>query len=1139
MVDGLAKVEDLAATAASLSMPALALTDRDNLSGYLKFYSACLERGIKPIAGVEIPYLLGEDGDEIARCLLLAGNREGYLNLLQIVFGLRRSPSSNLRLVSRDHIFANAKGLIALSGGMHGDVGKALLRGDETTARSCLDAWMGSFKDAYFLELQRCGRQADASIEPMLLDLAASHSVPVVATNEVMFERPEDFEIHEIRVCVQEKRVIGDETRERHHTEDMWLKSASDMAELFSDIPEALQNSVEIAKRCNLPQIFYQHAFPDYPVPDDESLDAHLARLSREGLNERLQAAKTTNPLSEQAREIYHTRLADELEVICSMQYAGYFLVVMSIIRWAKSRGIPVGPGRGSGAGSLVAWTLGITGLDPIEQGLLFERFLNTERVSLPDFDVDICMERRDEVLQHIAETFGRDAVGQIVTFGTMGAKAVVRDVARAQGKPYRIGDILARLIPNQLDITLAEALDGQPELRRLIEQEPEYKEVMDAAFRLEGRVRNEGTHAAGVVIAPSKLSDYLPATIGDNGDALTQFDWKDVEKAGLIKFDFLGLRTLTVIDHALSSIEKNHQTRINIEELPLDDPNTYKLLQQARTKGVFQLESDGLRNLILRIKPQSLADLTALLALYRPGPLQSGMVDDFIKVRDGEVAPEYLHPGMKQVIEQTSGIILFQEQVMQLAQVLAGFTLGQADVLRAAMGKKNREIMAEQRSRFVKGAVRHGLDQLVADQIFDLMDKFAGYGFNRSHSTAYAVISYQTAWLKANYPAEFMAAILTSETQNRDAIQKLMPDLAEIGLESLPPDVNLSHWEFRAEGKAVRYGLGAIKEVGRHLIERILEARESGPFLDFVDFVSRVGTAHLQAGPLQRLIHGGALDQFSEGDHSQCRAHLLSMVEAVLSWVSQRERSQTSGVGDMFDDGVALPELGAERCAPLPDLVRLELEFQALGIYFTGHPMQVYQHECKWLFSGDKKFVSARKSNGRGRFVEASFAGIVTHINHRGRGEGETWVRLDNGVEQIEAGFFGEVLEAQRHKLQAREYLLVEGSRPQSDRPSSFGARVRVSRAFDLAEARQKFARSLDLRVRAASSQREIRSVLTELCVQGAPSDCPVRVCFENACAKAVIKLPQHFSIRPSEENLERLREALGAENVSLKHRA
>lgn len=1138
MIDGLAKVEDLAATAAKHSMPALALADRGNLSGYLKFYSSCLEHGIKPIAGVEVPYLLGHEGEEIAHCLLLASNRAGYLSLLQILFGLRKPPGSNLRLVPRDHIFANAKGLIALSGGMHGDVGKALLRGDETLARSYLDAWTGTFKDAFFLELQRCGRQAESSIEPMLLNLAAKHAVPVVATNEVMFERAEDFEFHEIRVCVQEKRIIGDETRERHHTEDMWLKSASDMAQIFSDIPEALQNSVEIAKRCTLPQEFYQHAFPHYPVPEEESLDAHLERLSREGLDERLKATEAIEPLTKQRRELYEARLADELRVICSMQYAGYFLVVMSIIRWAKDQGIPVGPGRGSGAGSLVAWTLGITGLDPIEHGLLFERFLNTERVSLPDFDVDICMERRDEVLHHIAETFGRDAVGQIVTFGTMGAKAVVRDVARALGKPYRIGDTLARLIPNQLDISLAEALDGQPELRRLIDQEPEYKEVMDAAFRLEGRVRNEGTHAAGVVIAPSKLSHYLPATLGDNGDALTQFDWKDVEKAGLIKFDFLGLRTLTVIDHAVSSIEKNHGSKINIEELPLDDPETYKLLQQARTKGVFQLESDGLRNLILRIKPDSLADLTALLALYRPGPLQSGMVDDFIKVRDGEVAPEYLHPQMKQVIEQTSGIILFQEQVMQLAQVLAGFTLGQADVLRAAMGKKNREVMAEQRSRFVKGAVAHKVDERVADQIFDLMDKFAGYGFNRSHSTAYAVISYQTAWLKANYPAEFMAAILTSEMQNRDAIQKLMSDLAGSGLASLPPDVNLSHWEFRAEGEGVRYGLGAIKEVGRHLIETMVAARESGPFVDFVDFVSRVGTAHLQSGPLQRLIHGGALDQFSEGDHSQRRAHLLGMVEDVLSWVSQRERSQSSGVGDMFDEGEALPNIGAGRSAPLPELVRLELEFQALGVYFTGHPMQVYRRECKWLFSGDKKPVPAHKSNGRGRYVETSFAGIVTHINHRGRGDGETWVRLDNGVEHIEAGFFGEVLEAQRHKLQAREYLLVEGSKPQSDRPSSFGARVRVSRAFDLAEARQKFARSLDLHVCSRDSQREIKSVLTELCVQGAPSDCPVRVHFNNDRAKALIRLPQNFSIRPSEENLERLREALGADNVSLNHR-
>ena len=1134
MTDGLAKVEDLAQTAADLGMPALALTDRGSLSGYLKFYSGCLERGIKPIAGLDIPYVCEDFSDEVSRCLLLAANVEGYASLLDIIFGLRKLPGSNLRTATRELIFGNSKGLIALSGGIEGDVGKALQREDESLARSHLDAWTGSFKDAYYLELQRCGRAVDSRIEPFLLELAARHSVPVVATNEVMFERPEDFEIHEIRVCIQEKRVIDDETRERRYTEDMWLKGAAEMAEAFSDIPEALQNSIEIAKRCNLHQSFYQPAFPRYPVPEGETLDQHLGQCAREGLEERTRGKE----LSEKAREVYNTRLTDELEVICSMEYAAYFLVVMSIIRWAKSQGIPVGPGRGSGAGSLVAWTLGITGLDPIEHGLLFERFLNTERVSLPDFDVDICMERREMVLQHIADKFGRDSVAQIVTYGTMGAKAVVRDVARAQGKPFKIGDTLARLVPMQLDISLQQALDGQPELRRLMEEDPDYAEVMNAAFRLEGRVRNEGIHAAGVVIAPSRLSDFLPATVTEQGDAVTQFDWKDVEKAGLIKFDFLGLRTLTVIDHTLRSIQENHNVKVDIENIPLDDEKTFKLLQEARTKGIFQLESDGLRNLILQIKPKELADLTALLALFRPGPLQSGMVDDFIKVRAGKVSAEYLHPEMKQVIEPTSGIILFQEQVMQLAQILAGFSLGQADVLRAAMGKKNREIMAEQRSRFVDGAVANGVKANIADQVFDLMDKFAGYGFNRSHSTAYAVISYQTAWLKANYPAEFMAAMLTSELQHRNAIHKLMPEVSELGLEVLPPDVNRSHPEFRAEGKGVRYGLGGIKDVGHLLIERIVAARESGAFESLVEFASRVGARYLQAGPLKRLIHAGALDEMSKGSIDERRAHLLSMVDDALNWVAQRERGRSSGVDDMFDEAGELPELENGASRPLTDLERLKLEDQALGFYLTGHPMKVYARECVKLFSGEDQSNSRRSGTGRGRFVDCSFAGIITHVNHRGRGEGETWARLENGAGHVEAGFYGDVLRTEREKLSEGEYLLIEGSKLQSDRPSSFGARMRVSKAFTLGEARQKFAGSLDLDVQAEDSFDALQEVLSELCSDGQSSSCRVRVYFRNDSARALIRLPREFSILPSEENLHRLREVLGTGRVRLNYK-
>ena len=1139
MSAGLAHVEDLARTAAELGMPALALTDRANLSGYLKFYSACAEHGVKPIAGVDMPYR-GDTGDkadnELYRCLLLAMNSDGYQSLLRIVFGLQRDAETGLRISTRDEIFAADKGLVVLSGGADGEIGRALAREDDTLARSRLDAWTGTFRDRYYLEVMRCGRDLDTRIEGALVNFAASASIPLVATNEVMFARADDYEMHELRVCVQERCVIDDPSRERRYTEDMWLKDAEQMAAMFRDLPEALENSVELAKRCNLPMQFYQHAFPKFPEAEDESLDTYLTRLAEQNLEERLSALASGGEVGEEMRETYFARLTTELDVICSMEYSGYFLVVMSIIRWAKEAGIPVGPGRGSGAGSLVAWVLGITGLDPIEHGLLFERFLNTERISLPDFDIDICMERRDQVLQHIADRYGRESVGQIVTFGTMGAKAVVRDVARAKGKPFRMGDTLARLIPNQLEIRLKDAVELQPELRRLVEEDAEYAEIMDAAYRLEGCVRNEGTHAAGLVIAPSKLSHYLPATVNDNGDAVTQFDWKDVEKAGLIKFDFLGLRTLTVIDHAVRNVNDNHGLDIDIDEIPLDDEATYTLLQAARTKAIFQLESDGLRRLILRIKPKDLADLTALLALYRPGPLQSGMVDDFIEVREGKASPEYLHPAMREVIEPTAGVILFQEQVMQLAQVLAGFSLGQADVLRAAMGKKKQEIMDQQRSLFVDGAVANGVGKSVAETVFDLMDKFAGYGFNRSHSTAYALISYQTAWLKANYPAEFMAAMLSSELHNRDAIHRLMPEVLALGLKCLPPDVNESLLEFHAQAGGVRYGLGGIKDVGRPLIEQIVAERESGRFESLSDFAMRVGSKHLPEAAMQRLIHAGALDALLEGSANEVRAKMLHMVKDLLQWVAQNERSRSAGVADMFDDGIDLPSLGVPDCPPLTDLERLRLENQALGLYLTDHPMNIYKRECDMLFAGEKNPRSMSSSSGR-KFAVSSYAGIVTRINHRGREGGETWARLENGVDHAEALFYDKVLEAAREKLKEGEYLLVEGSRSRGDNTPGFGARIRVSHAYTLAEAREKFARSMELVVGDARSMSTLRETFDELCSNGKERNCRLLIRYDNGKARASISLDRNFSILPSDENLSVLREVLGEQGVQLNY--
>ncbi|WP_229310121.1 DNA polymerase III subunit alpha, partial [Vibrio cholerae] len=769
MVDGLSKVPPLVKKVAAMGMPAMALTDFTNLCGLVKFYSTAHNCGVKPIIGADFTLQSEEFGDELTKLTLLAKNNVGYKNLtLLISKAYLRGHVQHQPVIDKAWLVEHAEGLIVLSGGKSGEVGRALLKGNQQQVERCIEFYQTHFADHFYLELIRTGRADEESYLHFALDVAEQYDLPVVATNEVVFITEESFEAHEIRVAIHDGYTLEDPRRPKNYSPKQYLRSEAEMCELFADIPEALANSVEIAKRCNVTVRLGEYFLPNFPT-GGMAIEDFLVMKSREGLEERLEFLFPDPEVRAKRRPEYDERLQVELDVINQMGFPGYFLIVMEFIQWSKDNDIPVGPGRGSGAGSLVAYALKITDLDPLEYDLLFERFLNPERVSMPDFDVDFCMDKRDQVIDHVAEMYGRDAVSQIITFGTMAAKAVIRDVGRVLGHPFGFVDRISKLVPPDPGMTLEKAFIAEPALQELYDADEEVKELIDKCRILEGCTRNAGKHAGGVVISPTAITDFAPIYCDAEGNfPVTQFDKNDVETAGLVKFDFLGLRTLTIIDWALGLVnprlKKAGKPPVRIEAIPLDDARSFRNLQDAKTTAVFQLESRGMKELIKRLQPDCFEDIIALVALFRPGPLQSGMVDNFIDRKHGREAISYpdekwQHESLKEILEPTYGIILYQEQVMQIAQVLSGYTLGGADMLRRAMGKKKPEEMAKQRAVFQEGAEKNGVDGELAMKIFDLVEKFAGYGFNKSHSAAYALVSYQTLWLKTHYPAEFMAA--------------------------------------------------------------------------------------------------------------------------------------------------------------------------------------------------------------------------------------------------------------------------------------------------------------------------------------------------------------------------------------------
>ena len=1138
--DSVVRIPELVTKVAELGMPAVAVTDQNNLFAMVKFYRKALEHGVKPIIGVDL--LVAEPGDrvEASRLSLLCMNEAGYRNLTGLVSrayleGQQRGvPRVERAWLTRE----STAGLIALSCAGDGDVGRALASGKAGEAERHLAHWLELFGDRYYLELQRLGRRGEESAIAATLALAARYAAPVVATNDVRFLAAEDFEAHEARVCIHEGAQLGDAARPRRYTVQQYLRSSEEMGELFADVPEALANTLEIARRCSLVLRLGESRLPAYPVPKGSTAEKFLRTEAERGLEQRLEREQVE-------RAHYESRLASELETICSMGFAGYFLIVADFIRWARENGVPVGPGRGSGAGSLVAYALRITDIDPLKYDLLFERFLNPERVSMPDFDVDFCMDGRDRVIEYVAEKYGRKRVSQIITYGTMAAKAVVRDAGRVLGLGYGYVDRIAKLIPFELDITLDAALEKEPELRKLYKDDEEIKNLIDLAKSLEGLTRNAGKHAGGVVIAPSVLEDFAPLYCEEGGtNVVTQFDKDDVEAAGLVKFDFLGLRTLTVIEHAVQTINRVRATRgetpLDIATLPMDDAKTFELLKACSTTAVFQLESRGMKDLVRRLQPDTFEDIVALVALFRPGPLQSGMVDDFINRKHGrlEGAIDYLHPSLETVLKPTYGVILYQEQVMQIAQVLSGYTLGGADLLRRAMGKKKPEEMAKQRSVFVDGAKANGVPEQQAGHIFDLIEKFAGYGFNKSHSAAYALLSYQTAYLKAHHPEAFMAAVLSADRDNTDKVVTLKDECDRMGLVVLPPDVNASEYEFVVAGpEQVRYGLGAIKGVGVGAVEAITEERAAnGPYTSIENLCSRLDLNRVNRRVLEALIRSGSLDSLGVN-----RATSMARLEAAMKLGEQATRAVETGQNDLFGlaagDAEAGPALHA--VAELPEWSesqRLAGERETLGLYLTGHPISAYEKDLARFVTGRiADLISDRPAGGspeRGFFGgrTAAIAGYVHELRKRGN---RNSIVLDDRTGRMEVTFFDEVYQKYRELVAKDALVLIEGQLRFDEFSDSW--RLAARQVTPLDRAREQQALRIVLiwpRGDAAAQSARLEQLATLLAPhRGGP--CAVGIRYAGEQASAALELGDAWRVRASRELLEALERLVGAEHL------
>lgn len=1161
ITNGIVRINDVIARAAACGMSALAITDQANLFGMVKFYTAARSAGIKPVIGCDVWVGAGETGcnegyEEPTRLQLLVKHRAGYLRLCELVSDAYLAPRRRGRAeISRD-AFARGDntGLIALSGAHSGEIGQLLLSGKVDQAERQAQAWSALFPGSFYIEVQRYGQPQAELLVSSSVGLAGRLNLPLVATHPVQFMDREDFKAHDARVCIAEGYTLTDPRRPKHYTEQQYFKSQDEMLALFADLPEALENSVEIARRCNLSVELGKSRLPQFPIPDGLSDDAYLDQQAHEGLERRLIQLFPDAAVRDEKRPQYLERLAFETNTIQQMGFPGYFLIVADFINWAKQNGVPVGPGRGSGAGSLVAYAIGITDLDPLAYDLLFERFLNPERVSMPDFDIDFCQDGRDRVIEYVKKKYGAHAVSQIATFGTMATKAVIRDVGRVLNLPFNFVDQFAKLIPNELGISLKDAREKEPAIHERIEQEDEIRELWALAERLEGLTRNVGMHAGGVLIAPGKLTDFCPLysaqgeVDGATQGVVSQFDKDDVEKAGLVKFDFLGLRTLTILDEAVTWVRKLNPDMKDfcLEAIPLDDKATYALFSDGNTTAVFQSESRSAKDLEKRLKGDTFEDIIALMALNRPGPLGSGMVDDFINRKHGRAKAEYFHPDLEPVLKPTYGVIVYQEQVMLVAQVLAGYTLGGADMLRRAMGKKKAEEMAQQRAIFTEGAARRGVAESLATQLFDLMEKFAEYGFNKSHSAAYALVAFQTGWLKHYHAAAFMAATLSSEMADTDKVHLFYQDALLNGVSFLPPDINNSGIRFEPmDTQTIRYGLGAIKGTGEAALGAILRARESGVFLDLFDFCRRIDRRVVNRRVIEALIRAGAFDRLDDAVEAGLAAHgrphrarLLASVGVAMDAAEQAERHAMQD--SLFGDE---PHLGMDNPRYVDALRWDERELllnekMALGFFFSGHPFLTYRDELSAFVRkslGQLDVTSnASKNGGNGAQRELTLlAGIVvsarTQMTRRGK---MAIVTMDDGTAQIEVVVFNELFDAQRNKIREDEILLIEGKVARDD--FSGGLRVSAERLLTLGEARSRFARELRLAMNGRADAEKLRTLLAPFRTSSTES-CPVRIAYRNDEAEVLLVLPDVWRVRLDDALLTGLHDWLSSENVKV----
>ena len=1137
--DGIVRIPSLIRKVRELGQPAVAITDQSNLFCTVKFFRAAAAAGIKPIIGSEI-WVYDESAQETkSRLVLLCKNIEAYRQLSRLVTrSYRDGQQRGVPMVNRNWMEAsNVDQLICLSGGRHGDVGSLIAASKLEAAKDRAADWQKLFADRFYLELTRTGRNGETEYNHGCVLIANEFGIPVVASNDVRFLEPNEFDAHEARVCINSGRMLGDPRRERSYSKDQYLKTTGDMVALFRDIPSAIENSVNIAMRCNVLLELGTYHMPAFPVAPESSVDETLREQTMAGLQQRWESLCALQQTGGREWAEYAHRAESELDVVVQMGFAGYFLIVADFIRWAKQHDIPVGPGRGSGAGSLVAYALGITDLDPLAYDLIFERFLNPERVSMPDFDIDFCMDRRDEVIDYVVQKYGRNQVAQIITHGTMAAKAVVRDVGRVLGFPYGFVDQLAKLIPFDLNMTLNKAMEEQA-LRARYDEDEEVRSIIDLAMSLEGVARNAGKHAGGVVIAPRDLTEFTALYCEqDSQSAVTQFDMGDVESIGLVKFDFLGLRTLTIIDWAVRDINRlkpQDDQAFEIAALALDDKKTFELIQAAQTTAVFQLESRGMKELIKRLKPDSFDDLIALVALFRPGPLQSGMVDDYIDRKHGRAPVVYLHESLESILKPTYGVILYQEQVMQIAQVLAGYTLGAADLLRRAMGKKKPEEMAKQRETFVDGATRNNVDPKVSAQIFDLMEKFAGYGFNKSHSAAYALVAYQTAWLKAHHSASFMAAVLSSDMDSTDKVVRLIEECRHFGIAVENPDVNRCNFRFTvADQDTILYGLGAIKGVGQAALDVLVDERaERGEYRDLFDLCCRNDGKKVNKRVLESLIKAGALDCFGAS-----RRGLTSIVARAVQVAEQQAKASSVGQEDMFgiahgdqeNSNSAVTEEDWNKALQTPEWTDKDLlswEKETLGLYLSGHPIDRYDNELSGLANVRLKDLKPGKRRVVGLIVSVRMV--------KGRRGQMAIVTLDDKTARAEVTIFSDVLQDCVDRLSPDQVCVVEGKCQFDDFNAEYT--IQAERVLGLDEARNQYAENLLLRIAeplAAEETANLKGILS-----GARGgNCPVTIEYQQNRALARMRLSDQWRINLSDQFLDHVASRYGVNCVRIEY--